>query len=288
MKTRTPAPDDVGECPPDDRHPGGVSGPVIQGKAETILSFLPTESIHLILGSPPYDGIRDYHGSGIDLPSLGADIARVLVPGGVAVIVIQDQTENGHKSLTSFSTACAWATHGDLGLFETLIWNRPGVPGAWWGRRFRVDHEFVLVFSRGKRPRVFDKDHMKIPAIYAGTMQTGGAWNTKGEMVPNTRKKVSALKCPGTVMTWNPTKCEPRDEDRALKRNHPATFPQALVSDLIRCFTEPGDMVLDPFAGSGSTLVEAKKLDRRYLGIEPSEVYRDLALRRLALLDLSD
>jgi site-specific DNA-methyltransferase (adenine-specific) len=247
---------------------------------------LKDSSIHVVLTSPPYDAIRDYKGKPtIDLPNLGVEINRVLVDGGIAVVVLGDQTNDFAKSLTTFRTAVDWVDNAGLRLWECLIWNRPGTPGGWWSKRFRVDHEYVLIFLKGKRPRHFTKEHMKIPATYAGTMQHGSHWSTEGERVDITRKVVADTKCPGTVVRWNKSNTEPRaTDDHALKRQHPATFPQKLAADMIECFTLPGDTVVDPYCGSGSTLVEALRLKRQFVGIDIANEYCLISEKRLALL----
>lgn len=260
---------------------------IFRTTAEAGLGATASESVHMIVGSPPYDAVRDYHGNGIDLVEVGREAARVLVPGGVAAMVIQDQTRDGHKTLTTFRTAVEWVDAGKdagFGLFECLVWTRSGQPGAWWNRRFRVDHEYVLIFSKGKKPRVFDKTHMMIPSAHAG--KPIGGWTIKTDGSRNVAapgRKTAETKCPGTVIPWPKTCSEARDADRFLKRKHPATFSQTLVSDLVRCFTEPGDVVVDPFMGSGTTLVECSRLRRRSIGFDPSAEYCELARARLAL-----
>jgi len=89
------------------------------------------------------------------------------------------------------------------------------------------------------------------------------------------RRAINIKKCRGTV--WDYLMAGDKDE---LKRKHPAPFPDQIPYDIIRCFCPPNGIVLDPFAGSGSTAVSAKKLGRTYVGFEISKEYCDIAEER--------
>ncbi len=217
-------------------------------------------------------------------------MGRYLEPQTIADLLFAapDQVDKDFaKSLTTFRTAVSWVDDVGLRLWECLIWNRSGTPGAWWSKRFRVDHEYVLVFLKGKRPRHFQKTHMMIPATYAGQRHGGGnrhTIGTGGQRIPIKEGVVAATKCPGTVLRWNPSNKEPKKTvDHTFKRRHPATFPQKLAADMIEAFTQPGDTVLDPCCGSGSAIVEAVRLERLAIGIDISEEYCQLARKRLVL-----
>ncbi len=240
------------------------------------LDSVPDGYIHLTVTSPPYDGIRDYNGAwSVDLPMLGKKLLRATADGGVCAMVIQDGTEDGHKTTTTARTICSWVDSG-WGLFETCIWSRPGTAGAWWNKRFRVDHEFILLFIKGKRPRVFDKEPLKVPAIWAGTMQHGSIRATNGSMVAIEKKPVADTKCRGTV--W--TTAKSNTEKNSLKSQHPATFPDAIAADIIRCFSSTGDVVFDPFMGSGTTIIQAHLLGREAVGCDISPEYVQIARER--------
>jgi len=247
-------------------------------------------SIDMVLTSPPYDGIRDYKKGtwAIDLPSVGVEIARVLKDGGMAVMVIQDQTSDGRKSGTTFHTISNWITSTELDLWECCIYQRSGTPGAWWNKRFRVDHEFIPIFIKGKRPQYFNKEHMKIPSNNAGSTSFGKATyrTTKGELVESDKEKsfvVAETKCCGTIIDYTKDGKLENMRDK-LKKQHPATFPDKLAADFIQAFTTEGMTVLDPFMGSGTTAVVAKSLGRNYIGFELSPEYCKLASVRLQLI----
>ena len=241
------------------------------------LKTLPDEYIDLVVTSPPYDALRDYNGYELDLHGLGEQLLRVLKDGGICVMVIQDSTKDFAKSLTSFRTIIDWCDNIGFRLFECNIYHRQGTEGAWWKKRFRVDHEYMPIFLKGKRPQYFDKENIKIPSKHGGKVMTGANIRTKSGRTGSRKIKINPTKCPGTVMTFGNT-C---GGESKLKSQHPAVFPNMLAYDMIECFCPPEGIVLDPFNGSGTTTLAAKCLDRKYIGIDVSEEYNNIALQRL-------
>ena len=250
---------------------------IICGDASVVLDRFKENTFDLTVFSPPYDNLRDYNGYEFDLHLLGKQLYRVTKEGGVVVMVIQDQTVKGHKTLTSFKTIVDWCDNIGFGLFECLIYKKSGKDGAWWRRRFRVDHEYMPVFVKGIKPARFDKTSVKIPSKHAGKCMTGAANRNKDGVTENSRKiKINPTKCPGTLWDYS------NGGDKIwLKRTHPATFPDKIPYDLIQVFTEPDDLVLDPMCGSGSTLVTAKVLGRNYVGVDISKDYCNLSQSRV-------
>jgi site-specific DNA-methyltransferase (adenine-specific) len=170
-------------------------------------------------------------------------------------------------------------------LFETIIYHRQGVPGQWWNTRFRVDHEYMPIFVKGAAPRVFDKQPLMVMATYQERLGMVTRRQTNGELQPSRSNYQALMKCRGTVWHYAPTRGNGlQTADALLKKQHPATFPNDLAFDAIRCFTEAGDLVLDPFVGSGTTAVAALALGRRCIGIDISANYLDIAAQRCALL----
>lgn len=241
------------------------------------LRALSDECIDLVVTSPPYDGVRDYKGFDYDLHATGEQLFRVLKPGAIAALVIQDQTRNFAKTLTSFRTIIDWCDNIGFRLFECIIYRKHGSEGAWWKQRFRVDHEYIPLFLKGDRPAYFNKEPLKIPSKHGGKVMTGsGNRRTDGKTNSTVRREINSKKCRGTV--WNYLMAGDKD---ALKRKHPAPFPDAIPNDVIQCFCPEGGVVLDPFLGCGSTAVAAKKLGRHFIGFDISEEYCELARKRL-------
>ena len=249
---------------------------IICGDAVKILKKIPNNSIDLVVTSPPYDSIRDYKGFSYDLHATGKEIFNKLKDGGMAVIVIQDQTKNFGKTLTSFKTIIDWCDNIGFKLFETVIYRKYGAEGAWWNKRFRVDHEYMPIFLKGERPQYFNKEHLKIPSKHGGKTLTGGGTRlTNGVRIATRAIKINPMKCRGTIWEYLTA-----GDGSRLKHLHPATFPNRLPYDFIQCFCPEGGIVLDPFVGSGTTAVAAKNLNRKYIGIDIAKEYCDIAERR--------
>jgi site-specific DNA-methyltransferase (adenine-specific) len=231
----------------------------------------------MVVTSPPYDNLRDYNGFQLDLSGVGEQLFRVLKPGGIVAVIIQDSTQDGRKTLTSFRMIVNWCDTIGFGLFENCIYSRQGVEGAWWKKRFRVDHEYIPLFIKGKRPAYFDKEELKIPSKHGGKTMTGAATRNKDGTQQKSRSVyINPMKCRGTI--WNYPQC---GDGSKLKHLHPATFPNLLPYDLIQCFCPENGIVLDPFNGSGTTCVAAKSLNRQYIGIDCSQEYCDIAEKRI-------
>lgn len=252
---------------------------IICGDSVEILRSFPDNSIDIVVTSPPYDAIRDYKGFSYDLHATGKEIQRVLKLGGVAVIVIQDQTKNFGKTLTSFRTILDWCDSFGFKLFETVIYRKYGAEGAWWNKRFRVDHEYIPIFLKGERPQYFNKEHLKIPSKHGGKTLTGGGTRlTNGIRIATRAIKINLMKCRGTIWEYLTA-----GDGSRLKHEHPATFPDKLPYDFIQCFCPEGGIVLDPFVGSGTTTVAAKNLGRRYIGIDIAPEYCAIAEKRMQI-----
>lgn len=238
---------------------------------------LPDNCIDLVITSPPYDGIRKYNGFSYDLHSAGKELHRILKEGGIAVMVIQDQTKNFGKSLTSFKTIIDWCNNIGFKLFETVIYKKHGGEGAWWTKRFRVDHEYMPIFLKGEKPQYFNKEPLKIPSKHGGKTMTGGATRlTNGKTLKSRKITINSLKCRGTL--WDYTTC---GDGSRLKHQHPATFPDKLPFDFIQCFCPKKGVVLDPFIGSGTTALAAIELERNYIGFDISKEYCELVKKRI-------
>jgi len=250
---------------------------IICGDSVKIMKKFPPNSVDIVITSPPYDAVRDYKGFSLDLHATGKEIHRVLKDGGVAVMVIQDQTKNFGKSMTSFRTIVDWCDSFGFKLFETVIYRKYGAEGAWWNKRFRVDHEYIPIFLKGEKPQYFNKEHLKIPSKHAGKTMTGGGTRlTNGIRIPTRSITINPTKCRGTIWEYLTA-----GDGTRLKHQHPATFPDKLPYDFIQCFCPENGIILDPFIGSGTTALAAIQLNKKYIGIDTSKEYCELAKRRI-------
>lgn len=268
------------------------------------LKSLPDNSIDMILGSPPYSGIRRYKNlsknfnTRVHLAELGPEIYRILKDGGVAALVLQDQTIKGCKTLSTFGAIMDWCQHfGNtrFNLFETLIYNRRGAPGAFWLKRFRVDHEYIPIFYKGPKLNYFDKSHLLIPVKTAGKHLGGTRRQTSGELQPYNKNYIVKDKtCCGTIFKYSNSSQESTlnyglgpeigRQLKKLKLTHPASFPYKLASDIIMAFCPKNGVVLDLWVGSGETAIAAQLSGRNWVGVDIEQSYVDLAQKRLSLL----
>ena len=176
---------------------------VINGDCLQVLSDLEDNCLDLTLFSPPYDNIRAYQGKWkFDFTALGKELFRLAKDGSICAVVIGDGTKNFAKSLTSFRLAVEWCDVVGWRLFECCIYRRDGNPGAWWSKRFRVDHEYILLFLKGDKPKTFNKEHIIIASKHAGKIYTGTDRQTDGSLKKITPKAVNPLKCRGTVWDY--------------------------------------------------------------------------------------
>jgi site-specific DNA-methyltransferase (adenine-specific) len=244
---------------------------------------IPHNFVDLIVTSPPYDSIRDYNGFILDLHSIGEQCFRVLKDSGILVMIIQDQTKDFGKSLTSFRTIVDWCDNIGFKLFECCIYERRATPGAWWKKRFSVDHEYIPIFIKGEKPKYFNKEHMMIDNPSFGITKKSTYRKTDGTtegFVHTENKKM----CPGTILHYkNSSRETPKaGEIGKIKLQHPATFPDKLAEDFIKCFRQGNEIVYDPMCGSGTTCAMAYKNNRRFLGTDISEEYiNNIAIPRL-------
>jgi DNA modification methylase len=257
--------------------PWPAKGGYTVGDCCEILDSFPDDCIPLSVFSPPYDKIRSYGNDwSLDLRKLGCQLHRVTMDGGIAAMIINDSTKNFALSLTSFRTAIAWCDLIGWRMFSVCLYAKDAQPGAWWNTRFRHDHEYIFFFLKGARPRQFDKSQLMIPALRSGKYYHGSDRCTDGAFKKQQRKVTNPLKCRGTIWRYDTSKVE----RNSIKARHPATFPDRLAADIIMCFSKPGEIVLDPLAGSGTTAIQARKLGRIPLAIDINPEYQAIYLLR--------
>jgi DNA modification methylase len=235
------------------------------------LKAMPSEFVDLVVTSPPYDDLRTYGGHSWNFDRLASELTRVLKTGGVIVWNVADQTQNGSESGTSFEQALGFKRLG-LWLYDTMIWDKTNITTPTEGRYYDV-WEYMFVLSKGKPSRLnllTDRKNIAAGGTYRSISKIGD------EARSNKTLRVNTI--PETSRRHNIWRIAP---ERGVD-GHPAPFPQALASDHIQSWSNPGDVVLDPFAGSGTTLKAAKELNRRFIGIEINPEYVAICKRRIA------
>lgn len=253
---------------------------ILTGDSATLLQTIDSDSIDLTVTSPPYDGIRLFHGHSWDFDSIAIELFRVTKPGGVVCWVVQDQTKNFRKSLTSFRQAIRFCEIG-FGLLDTIIWEKPsGAPFNPFDRCvYAPRYEFIHVLTRG-RPNTFHPLRDR-PNVSAGKKNRNRSNRQPDGSIRSEPPLVATIPEYGNrTNVW--TVQNSAENNDPLAKQHPARFPIRLAQDLILSYTNPGDTVLDPFLGSGTTAIAAIRTQREFLGIEIASEYVALAELRIA------
>ena len=239
---------------------------VICGDNAAVIATWPDNRIDLVVTSPPYDNLRNYGGHSWDFPSVARELTRILKPGGVIVWVVSDATIDGSETLTSMKQAIHFREVCGLNVHDTMIYQVAGTGAKGSKLAYWQEWEYCFVLSKG-RPATFNP-------ISNGKKTTGGGERRKatGE-IKQSRQRRETDGRPGNVWRY------------AVGQNatgHPAQFPERLAVDHILSWSNPGDVVLDPFAGSGTTLKMAKEHGRRFIGIEVCPEYVAICEKRVA------
>ena len=240
-----------------------------------------SESIDLVVTSPPYDDLRTYGGHSWDFVSVADQLKRLLKPGGVIVWVVNDATVGGSETGTSFRQALHFMEIG-LRLHDTMIYQKSGFSFPESSRYHQV-FEYMFVFSSGQ-PKTFNLicDRKNKTAGYA----IGGDYkrdkNGKSVVRDGSEERGDRRELGQRFNVWNISAgCGSSAKDR-IAYDHPAIFPEPLARDHILSWSNEGDFVLDPFIGSGTTAKMAKHNGRKYIGIEINPDYCEIAANRLA------
>lgn len=242
---------------------------IYNGDNAQLIKDVPDESVDLTVTSPPYDNLRKYKGFSFDFEMLAKELFRVTRCGGVLVWVCSDQTFNGSESGTSFRQALKFKEIG-FNLYDTMIWLKPSPACPTEGRYYDV-FEYMFVFSKGK-PKTLnllcDRKNKS-----AGLISKKETRSCREDRKYKEGKRIVA-EYSRRFNVWEISRGQ-------NKTKHPAVFPEKLAEDHILSWTKEGDLVFDPFVGSGTTVKMAKKNNRHYLGFEISEEYCEIAERRL-------
>ena len=247
---------------PDQEFPARLEN-TIRVTSAVDMQEIPDYSVHLMVTSPPYNATKEYDDdlSQQDyfelLREVFTETYRVLVNGGRACINVANLGRKPYIPLSDhisqMMTEIGFLMRGEI------IWNKgvkAGVSMAWGSWRsaanpvLRDTHEYILVFSKGAFSR------------------------KKPEGKENTITKEQFMEWTRSVWLM--------DTESARKIGHPAPFPVELPYRLIQLYTFTGDIILDPFIGSGTTAVAALMSGRKYIGYEINPQYAELAETRIA------
>jgi len=253
------------------------------GDSEELLKNIDSNTIDLIITSPPYDDLRHYNGVCKDcwnkqkFEAIATELSRVLKDGGVLIWNVDDKTENGGKTGTSMRQALYFMDNCGLKLNDYMYWRKKNPMPQVKQPRYTKRIEFMFCFVKGDKPKTFNP--IMIPCKSAGKHYNSTAKNIGGE---NGRRNLDYNVNQEMIdfQDWDIAVAQNRrlfDVSSGNKLKHPAVFPIEIPIRHIKSWTNEGDVVLDPFMGSGTTALAALELNRHYIGLEMNQDYVDIA-----------
>lgn len=276
-------------------------GEFICGECLETMQKMQAESIDLVFTSPPYaDQIKDYGKTDKKIkPDQFVDwfiprakeIYRILKPTGSFVLNINDKLDGKYQSIFVFKLVIALCEEAGFHLVRDYIWYNPATPPNVFSRgtmgRTKKSHEYVFWFSKCEE-WTFNMDPIRKP--YSGRMKELFAAEPMGDRSQNSRPSRHSFNLshkwadkggadPGSVLSISNTSSNDLFH-KLCKENgvkHPARFPEKLVEFFVLAGTNEGDVILDPFAGSGTTAVVAQRLNREWKCIEINQQFCDIA-----------
>jgi len=260
-------------------------GPVLHGDCLDLIPTLEDGSVSLVVTSPPYADQRAGHYEDIpekDYPDFTVEWMTALepkmTPDGSVFLVIRPHLKDGVLSDYVMKSRLALRETG-WHECEELIWVKPNAPPLGSLMRPRRAWESILWFSGSPQPYADLKacGRESDSLGFSGDIRFADSGVSKKL---SSHKWVESLgKGNGVARITDVIVANVGASESGL--DHPAVFPMGLAEQLIKSFSQEGDLVLDPFCGSGQTLMAAKGCGRRYLGIEREEKYVRIALGRL-------
>ena len=237
---------------------------------------MPDYFLNLTVTSPPYDDLRTYTGESQwdeDVwKAVIEELFRVTKQGGAVVWIVGDSTYRGSRTGTSFKQAL-WAMECGFNLHDTMIWNKGKFSAVGSLKtRYAPVFEYMFVFVKGTL-RVFNpiKDRKNITA---GQVITGNVRQVDGSMKPKASIGKITAEYGQRFNIW-------KNAPQQGKNIHPAPFPEQIANDHIISWCKEGNLVYDPFMGSGTTAKMALLNNRRFIGSEISRKYYKLAMKRI-------
>lgn len=238
------------------------------------LAFMCDESVDLTVTSPPYDNIRTYNGYCFNFEETARELYRVTKIGGVVVWIVNDAIIDGSKTGTSFRQALFFKSVG-FNIHDTMIWNKQAFSAVGsLSVRYGPVFEFMFVLSKGRIKtfnQIRDRVNKHGGSTISGTIRLP---NGKIKAMSSVGKTIAALGARFNIWEIYPQR-------QAGRNKHPAPFPEPLARDHVISWSNPGDLVFDPFTGSGTTGKMAVALGRNFIGSEISDEYAQMARARI-------
>lgn len=240
------------------------------------MAKMPDCFIDLTVTSPPYDNRRTYNGYSFDFEAVARELYRVTKQGGVVVWVVGDATVKGSETGTSFKQALYLKECG-FNLFDTMIYAKPPRGAVGNNKTYWQTFEYMFIFSKGKPKTINLICDRRNKESRDGDIGTKRLEN--GELLKVKRGGYSDFGRRTNIWEYATGKGKSTKDDFAFK--HPAMFPEQLANDHIISWSNEGDLVYDPFMGSGTTAKMAILNKRDWIGSEISEEYCKIIERRI-------
>lgn len=238
--------------------------------AKVMAEQIADESIDLTVTSPPYDSLRTYNGYTFDFEAIARQLWRVTKQGGVVVWVVGDETVNGSETLTSFKQALFFNSLGFN--VETMIYEVAGTGAKGSNYYYWQSFEYMFVLCKGQ-PKVSNR----ISDIKNKDAGKQRGFRTKSSLLGTRVDRPCAI-APLYSVRPNVWRYGVGQNDPTP---HPAPFLESLAKDHILSWSNPGDVVLDPMCGSGTTGKMAISLQRDFIGVDISSEYLQIAEDRI-------
>jgi DNA modification methylase len=239
--------------------------------------------IDLTVTSPPYDDLRIYNGYCFDFKNVAKEIFRVTKQGGILVWIVNDKTDKGSESGTSFKQALCFKELG-FNLHDTMIFKRNTIPLT--HNRYEQNFEYMFVFSKGK-PKTFNPIFVEYSDNTINRRKNKYInYKHRNNDKKGLPDKIGGLKKGGRIKgnVWEYTVGNYQSTKDKIAFLHPAIFPEQLANDHIISWSNEGDIVYDPFAGSGTTGKMAIINKRKCIMSEISSEYCEIIKKRLELI----
>jgi DNA modification methylase len=270
-----------------------IESRLILGDCREELKTLKDDSIDLIFTSPPYADSRVHTYGGVSpdkyvdwfLP-ISQELLRVLKPNGTFVLNIKEKVANGERHTYVIELILAMRKQGWFWT-EEFIWHKKNSYPGKWPNRFRDSWERLIQFNKSRKFNMYQEEVM-VPM---------GNWASRRLKNLSDTDKVRDPSRVGSGFAKNISNWIGREmayptnvlhmATETKNKSHSAVFPEDLPEWFVKLFTKPGDWVLDPFMGSGTTIRVAQKMKRNGIGIEILPEYFDLTQKAISELSAS-
>lgn len=234
---------------------------------------LPDACIDLVVTSPPYDNLRDYKGYSFEFGAIAQELYRVLKSTGILVWVVGDKIDKGNKSLTSFRQ-CIYFQELGFKVHDVMIYRKKNTPFM-RSNAYTNCYEYMFVLAKDK-VATFNP-------IKTKTARSGNEMLVAGKKADGVNKKVMGHLNEEKTLTniWDYAVGLGGSTSDKIAFKHPAIFPEKLAYDHIISWSNEGDIVMDPFSGSGTTCKMALLSNRKYIGFEISAEYTEISKQRI-------